>query len=382
MTKQIIRIVLLLQILQPSNIRAEDIISRHILTGVISILPYTPVFRSVRSSLRRLLQQLARECPNLAVETRIKPKRSQSVRRRVQETPVYVPLKHSRDIIVIASIRKTRRLVAHLHNLAIRHHFPQHHALIQTLLALHKRLERFVHALHKRRVQRQLKRPAAELLASVESGGNVEQAVEYRVGHHAAHVCDGVESEEVGEYGFGFLFGAVVEELGEDYGGVLGGRAGEGDEEGLVSVVCGVEVVHEGYDLGERGGGEDKWAREDGVLLRVALEGEGGYYAEVCAGAADRPEEIWVRGCRGGDGFAGGEDDLGGEEVVDGEAVLSCEVAVAATECQAANTCVVDGSAYGCEAVFCGFEIDVFPDRPTFCCDSLGFWVDCDSSHL
>lgn len=95
-----------------------------------------------------------------------------------------------------------------------------------------------------------------------------------------------------------------MEELGEDDGGVLRRGAAEGDEEGLVAVVGGVEFVHEGYDLGQCGGREDERACEDGVRLRVSLEGEFGHDAEVLACAADRPEQVCVVRFGGGDGFA------------------------------------------------------------------------------
>jgi hypothetical protein len=58
----------------------------------------------------------------------------------------------------------------------------------------------------------------------------------------------------------------------------------------LVAVVCGVKFVGEGDDGGELVGGEDEGAGEDGVGLRETLEGEGGYNAEIGAGAADGPE--------------------------------------------------------------------------------------------
>lgn len=51
-----------------------------------------------------------------------------------------------------------------------------------------------------------------------------------------------------------------------------------------------MKFVGERDDGGELVGGEDEGAGEDGVGLREALEGEGGYDAEVGAGAADGPE--------------------------------------------------------------------------------------------
>jgi hypothetical protein len=50
--------------------------------------------------------------------------------------------------------------------------------------------------------------------------------------------------------------------------------------------------------------------------LGVGLEGEGGYDAEGCAGAAQGPEEVGVRGGGACEGVSGGEDDGRGEEVV------------------------------------------------------------------
>lgn len=62
----------------------------------------------------------------------------------------------------------------------------------------------------------------------------------------------------------------------------------------MVSVVCCVEFVGKGDDVWELVGWEDERACEDVVFLLIGLEGEGRNDAEVCAGAADGPEEIWV----------------------------------------------------------------------------------------
>jgi hypothetical protein len=43
---------------------------------------------------------------------------------------------------------------------------------------------------------------------------------------------------------------------------------------------------------------------------------------------------------------------------------------------------VVDCAADGCESVFSGFDIDVYPERATFDFNGLGFWVDGDFAHL
>ena len=83
-----------------------------------------------------------------------------------------VPLKHGRDVVVIAAVGETRLLVLDLHDLLVRHHLPQHQALRdgKVLLALHKGLELAVHALDERGLERELERSAAEELAPVEAG--------------------------------------------------------------------------------------------------------------------------------------------------------------------------------------------------------------------
>lgn len=207
-----------------------------------------------------------------------------------------IPFKHGRNIVIIPPIRKTRLRILDLHDLLVRHNLPQHHALRdrEILLALHKRLELVVHALHERRVEGELERPAAEELAAVEARGDVEQAVEYRVGYHAAHVRERVQRKEVCEDGFCLFLGAVVEELRHYNGCVLGRWRRERDEEGLATVVCFVEFVHEGYDLRQCCWGEDEGACEDRVGLIVGLEGEFCYDAEVLACTADGPEEVCV----------------------------------------------------------------------------------------
>ena len=69
----------------------------------------------------------------------------------------------------------------------------------------------------------------------------------------------------------------------------------------------------------------------------VAAEGERRDDAEVPAAAAQRPEQVGVRGRAGRDERAVGEHDVGGEEVVHGEAEAPGQVADAAPERQAGH---------------------------------------------
>lgn len=73
MPKQILWIVLLLQILKPPHIRAKDLISRDVFAGVVAVLRHASVMGSVGSSLRSLLEQRAREGAHCGVESGIEP---------------------------------------------------------------------------------------------------------------------------------------------------------------------------------------------------------------------------------------------------------------------------------------------------------------------
>lgn len=264
----------------------------------------------------------------------------------------------------MATIRKTRRFVADSHHFAVRHYFPQHHALRDGMVRLagDKGAEGVVDGLHKRGVEGQFEGAAAEELAPVEARADVEQAVELHVGYHAAHICEGLEGEQVGEEGASLILGAVVEELRQHHGRIRWRRAGEGDEEGLVAVICSVEFIHKRYNLRERAGREHKRAREDKPLLRISLESEARDDAKVAPRAAYRPEEICVRGFRGGDDGPRGQDDFHREQVVNRQSVFAGQIAVAAAERQASDARVVDGAAHGCEAVGCARCVDVGPD--------------------
>ena len=88
------------------------------------------------------------------------------------------------------------------------------------------------------------------------------------------------------------------------------------------------------------GGRHEERAAED-VTDRVHLVLEPGDDAEVPAAAADRPEQIGVRGLARDDLPAVGGDDLDSLERIDGEAVLADQPADPAAQCQAADA---DGS--------------------------------------
>jgi len=75
-----------------------------------------------------------------------------------------------------------------------------------------------------------------------------------------------------------------------------------------------VEFVCERDDVGNLVWEKDR-ACEDGVLLRVGLEGEGCRDAEVLASAADGPEEVCVGCCRGVELLARCEYHVNGEVV-------------------------------------------------------------------
>jgi hypothetical protein len=61
-----------------------------------------------------------------------------------------------------------------------------------------------------------------------------------------------------------------------------------------------VKFVSEGDDLGDFARREYEWACEDGIRLGEGAECEGGYDAEVCAGATEGPEEVGVEGAGAG----------------------------------------------------------------------------------
>jgi hypothetical protein len=61
-----------------------------------------------------------------------------------------------------------------------------------------------------------------------------------------------------------------------------------------------VEFVGEGDDFWDFAGREYECACEDGIRLGKGAECEGGYDAEVCAGAAKGPEEVGVEGAGAG----------------------------------------------------------------------------------
>ena len=87
-------------------------------------------------------------------------------------------------------------------------------------------------------------------------------------------------------------------------------------------------------------GRHEERAAED-LTDRVQLVLEPGDDAEVPAAAADRPEEIGVRGLARDDLPAIGGDHLDSLERIDGEAVLAHQPADTAAQCQAADA---DGS--------------------------------------
>jgi hypothetical protein len=70
----------------------------------------------------------------------------------------------------------------------------------------------------------------------------------------------------------------------------------------------------------------------------VAAERERGDDAEIAAAAAQRPEQVAVRGRAGRDERPVGEHDVGFEQVVDGQAETPGQVADAAAERKSANS--------------------------------------------
>ena len=74
------------------------------------------------------------------------------------------------------------------------------------------------------------------------------------------------------------------------------------------------------------------------AVLIGCTEHERRDHAEVAAAAPQRPEQVWVLGCAGGDEPAVGQYDVGREQVVDRSArTAASQVADAAAQRQAAN---------------------------------------------
>lgn len=63
-------------------------------------------------------------------------------------------------------------------------------------MAVDESAELVVQALHEGHIERELKRPAAELLAASETGGVVEETVECFIGNERCGVDEGFEGEE------------------------------------------------------------------------------------------------------------------------------------------------------------------------------------------
>jgi hypothetical protein len=73
MAKQILRVVLLLQLLQAAHVLAEYIVRSHVFAGVVAVLAHAPVLGPVGCRLGCLLQQRAREGAQLCVEGGVEP---------------------------------------------------------------------------------------------------------------------------------------------------------------------------------------------------------------------------------------------------------------------------------------------------------------------
>ena len=102
---------------------------------------------------------------------------------------------------------------------------------------------------------------------------------------------------------------------------------------------------------------------DDGAVLAdvLAAERERGDDAEVPAAAAQRPEQVGVRGLAGGHECAVGEHHIGGEEIVDGEAEAAGQVADAAAQRQARHPGGPDKPGRGGHAERHGRVVDISP---------------------
>lgn len=66
----------------------------------------------------------------------------------------------------------------------------------------------------------------------------------------------------------------------------------------------------------------------------------------------------------------------------DSQSVLPTEISIPTTKRQSSNASVIDSTANSSKTILCGFDVDVFPDGSTFCCDGLGFLINSDFAHL
>jgi hypothetical protein len=73
MAEQIVRVILVLQILELLHVGTKDVIGLDIGSSIITVLANTSIFRPARSCFRSLLQKRAREATDFDVERWIKP---------------------------------------------------------------------------------------------------------------------------------------------------------------------------------------------------------------------------------------------------------------------------------------------------------------------
>lgn len=103
--------------------------------------------------------------------------------------------------------------------------------------------------------------------------------------------------------------------------------------------LSGDELIEFGKDGFDGGRVEDEDLEGPGGFGdgRVDAELEGGDDAKVVAGAAEAPEEVGVRGWRGGDGCPIGEDQACAEELVEAQAVFAHQRAQSAAHTRAGD---------------------------------------------
>ena len=109
---------------------------------------------------------------------------------------------------------------------------------------------------------------------------------------------------------------------------------------------------------------------------RVQREFELGHDAEVAPAAAQRPEQLGLRGLRGSHHGAVGEDDLGRDEVVEGQAVQAYQVADPAAQGQARHARRVVGAAGHRQPVCRAGRVDTAPRRSAAGADAPRVGID------
>ena len=127
---------------------------------------------------------------------------------------------------------------------------------------------------------------------------------------------------------------------------------------------------------------EDRAADHHAVLTDVvAAEGERGDDAEVAAAAAQRPEQVRVRGLARRHQRAVGEHDICREQVVDGQPEAPGEIADAAAQCETADARRGQEARRRRHAERHGGVVDIAPGAPRVDADGVRGRIDRGAAH-